>query len=505
MVRRKRIDIFFILYLTAILGFVIVSKERDKNDELMQKQNERIIRTFLPQVPLHFESDTVRWYVSADSAGIVTDHSAMFHDKVYVSDISADDRIVVRMHSVLRNGIWTTQEIVNVGERTAFGPPENRMVYFPVSAMFPRTGTYTVNLTARASRVTETTPGSFTYRSTTFDSTDVSREMIRTLEHAATTLTVQVIDTSVTRVKTLETLRMDITRTDIQSAVGFEERNDIRVNLGWSEPDVSIVRGFGRLERTGGGGREQVISWRGIVRNSPDTIMIEARLNRDAGGKDIVRKSFAVSGITPILRSVLPHQLYAGEDLNLDISVDGLEEPAGYSWELFEDAGSNDLISKGTGRGPDVRFRIPNSYGGKNLIIEAQYNGRRYRYLSARTHSAGSSRFQLMVVNPPTQIQVDLPDRASVKQSFKFWASRYIDPRFRGEQPIEKLSDVRVEIFDEEDNLIRTDISMIRKGEFTFLIQDKDLIRREGEHVIVIVHAGDATLQSTMHLYHKKN
>lgn len=502
MVRRKRIDIFFILYLTAIISFVIVSKERDKSDEHMLEQNERIIRTFFPQVPLHFESDTVRWYVSADSTGIVTDQDQMFHDKVFVSDIGADDDIHVRLHSVLRNGIWTTPEIVNVGDRTAFGPPENRTVYFPVSALFPRTGTYAINLKAKAERVAETSSGRFRYRDAAFDSTDVSRAMIHSLENASTTLTVQVIDTSVTRVKTLEELRMELARTDIQSAIGFEERNEMRVNLGWSAPEVSIVRGYGQLEGTAGTDRERLISWRGIVRNSPDTIVLEARLNRDAGGKDIVRRSFAVSGVTPLLRSTLPHQLYAGEDLDLDISVNGLQETALYSWELFEDAGSDDLISKGTGRGPNVRFRIPNSYGGKRMVIEARYRGRRYRYLSAQTHSAGSSRFELLVVNPPTQIQVELPQRASVMQTFKFWASRYIDPRFRGEQPIEKLSDVRVEIRDEEDNLIRTDVSMIRKGEFTFLIQDKDLIRPEGEHVIILVHAGDATRQSTMHLYH---
>ncbi|MDT8322968.1 MAG: hypothetical protein RRA94_02565, partial [Bacteroidota bacterium] len=143
----------------------------------------------------------------------------------------------------------------------------------------------------------------------------------------------------------------------------------------------------------------------------------------------------------------------------------------------------------------------PNSYGGKQLVLEARYHGRPYRYVSSQTHAAGRSRFVLPVLEPPTQILLDFPARASVMESFRFSASRYVDARFRGEQPIDRLADVHVEIRDEENNLIRTDVSMIRKGEFAFIIQDKDFIRPTGERVIVQVHAAEASVQAIMELY----
>ena len=85
MAQRKRIDIFFILYLTAILGFVVVSRERDKIDEGMHELNEQIVRTFVPPVPLRPEGDTLRCYVDADSNGIVIGDPRVFETKVFAS------------------------------------------------------------------------------------------------------------------------------------------------------------------------------------------------------------------------------------------------------------------------------------------------------------------------------------------------------------------------------------------------------------------------------------
>ncbi|MBN1447158.1 MAG: hypothetical protein JXA28_04450 [Bacteroidetes bacterium] len=500
MARRKRIDIFFILYLTAIIGFVVVSKERDRSDERMQQLNAHIIRTFLPPLPLMVERDTVRWYVDADSSGILRGDLPLFTDKVYARDIGSRDEVSVRLHSVVYRDLLTARDIVTIGERTAVGSIRDRVVYFPVSARFPRTGTYEVNLTATARRVHETAPGRFRYRGIRFDTTLVPREMIAELEQGAARLTVQVIDTSVERPKTLETLHMRAERDRIASAVGFEEVNTIETNLSWSDPTLEIIRGSGRLERVSRDQRSSVYRWTSTVTALPDTVVIEARLDRDAGGKDISRVRFPVSGVQPFLRTPLVPALYAGEGLDLDIAVNGLEEEPRYSWTLFEGSANGDRIEKNRGRGVRVQYRIPNSFGGKQLIIEARYDGRPYRWLSQRSNAEGSSRFILPVMNPPTQIGLELPPQASVMETFRFTASRYTDPRFRGEQPIERLTDVRVELFDEENNLINTDVSMIRKGVFTFIIQDKQFIRPAGERVIVVVHAGEATVQSTMWL-----
>lgn len=501
MARRKRIDIFFILYLTAIIGFVVVSKERDKNDERMQHLNERIIRTFLPQLPMALEQDTVRWYVDADSSGIIAGDIPMFSDKVYVRDIGSEDKISVRLHSKKYNSLLNFDDIVSVGERIGVGRIVDRTVYFPVSAMFPRTGTYALNFTATATRVHEIAPGRFRYHGITFDTTLVSRAMVAQLEHSTTTLTVQVIDTSVEHVKTLEPLQLTAERQSIASAIGFKEVNIIETNLAWSDPRVEIIRGSGRLERMNGDRRSAQYRWTHTVTALPDTVLIEARLDRNAGGKDIARVGFTVSGVQPFLRSPLPTALYAGENLDLRIAVDGLDDEQRYSWALYEAAGADEPIEKDAGSAPHVRYRIPNSFGGKRLIVDARYDGRPYRWISSRSDAAGESRFILPVLNPPTRITVNLPARASVMETFRFSASRYTDPRFRGEQPVDRLSDVRVDLFDEENNLIRTDVSMVRKGEFTFIIQDKELIRPEGERVVVQVHAAEASVQSTMWLH----
>ena len=499
--RRRRLDIFFILYLTAIIGFVVVSKDREHRDERMTSHNERIIRTFLPQVPVYLERDTVRWYVSADSSGIVTGDIPVLHERVYVRDIREDDDVSLSLHSVLHEGVFTSGDIVQVGGRTAFGAIHHHTVFFPLRAAFPRTGVYHINLVAQARRVQETAHGEFEYHGTFFDTTLVPRPMIASLEQSGVSLNVHVIDTSIRVPKTLEALTLDVERSSITSAIGFEETNVISGNLGWSGPDVRVIRGGGRLEKINGTSRSTMYRWTGTVSAVPDSVVIESRLQRGAGGKDIARASFTVSGRAPYLRTPLPDVLYAGEDLRLDIGVAGLDEDGSYSWTLFEAAGNDDLLLKGEGRGALVQYRIPNSYGGKQLVVDARYRGKRYHYISSQTYAAGQSRFDLPVQEPPTQIVLNIPARASVMESFRFSASRYVDARFRGEQPIDRLSDVRVEVRDEENNRIRTDVSMIRKGAFTFIIQDKDLIRASGERVIVQVHAAEATVQAIMELY----
>jgi hypothetical protein len=467
----------------------------------MTRHNERIIRTFLPEVPVYLERDTVRWYVSADSSGIVTGDIPVMQERVYVRDIREDDEVSLSLHSVLHEGVFTSGDIVQVGGRTAFGAMHHHTVSFPLTAAFPRTGMYHINLIARARRVHETASGKFEYRGTFFDTTLVPRSMIASLERSGISLSVHVVDTSIREPKTLEALSLEAERSAITSAVGFEETNVITGNLGWSGPDVRIIRGGGRLEKTAGAARKVQYRWIGTVSTVPDSVVIESRLQRQAGGKDIARTAFTVSGSEPYLRTPLPGVLYAGEDLRLDIGVAGLDDDGAYSWSLFEAAGEDDLLLKGEGRGARVQYRIPNSYGGKRLVVDARYHGRRYRYISSQTYAAGQSRFVLPVQEPPTQIVLDIPARASVMESFRFTASRYVDARFRGEQPIDRLSDVRVEIRDEENNRIRTDVSMIRKGAFAFIIQDKDLIRASGERVIVQVHAAEATVQTIMELY----
>ncbi len=501
MAQRKRIDIFFILYLTAILGFVVVSRERDKIDEGMNELNEQIVRTFVPPVPLKPEGDTLRCYVDADSNGIVVGNPLVFRSKVFVSDIMPDDAISLTLHSVIHDGTLTTPDIVTLGRRTAAGEIDDREVYFPVTAVFPRTGLYHVNIAAHAQRIHEIGPGLFDYRGTRFDTTLVSRTMIESIEQAGLTMTVVVEDTSLDHAAGVQVLRVEAERSSITSAIGFEERNPIAVNLGWAVPSVTIIRGGGQLRPVVRDDQTVEYVWRGTVSRLPYTVEIEARANRSAGGPDIARTRFTVSGVQPFLRMAPPEVVYAGEDIEFDISVEGLDSQLQYSWKLFEEVGKGAPLLKMEGRGSRVAYRIPNSYAGKQLVVEARYSERPYRFISRDSYASGSSRFSLPVVQPPTRIGIDFPQRAPASSSFRFTASKYSDVRFRGEQPIDRLADVEVEITNERGDHLASDVWMMRKGEFEFSLEKRSSIRKGGERVIIRIHAGGSTVQRSIELY----
>jgi hypothetical protein len=135
--RSRRVDVFFILYLTAIVAFVVVSRERDKLDEAMQQTHEDIVRTFLPSVPLRFERDTLRFYVGADTSGVILGVPPLFRSKVYVEDITFDDHVSMTVHSIYYNDTLTAASMVDIGTRTGAGSIADRTVYFRSARNFP--------------------------------------------------------------------------------------------------------------------------------------------------------------------------------------------------------------------------------------------------------------------------------------------------------------------------------------------------------------------------------
>jgi hypothetical protein len=478
-----------------------VSKEREKSNTEMQEMNEQIVRTLIPPVPLHPERDTLRCYVDADSNGVVVGDPLAFRTRMYVRDISPEDDVTLSVHSVIHNETLTSPDLVFLGARTAVGQVHDNVVAFPVAMTFPRTGRYDVNFTARAHRVHEVETGVFTYRGIRFDTTLISRALIREVERSAHALTVIVQDTSIDAPRPLQDLQLSLERETISSAIGFEEANRIQINLGWANPDVSLIRGSGALRRVSRSDRSLEYEWRGTVSSIPDTVIVEARVSRDAGGKDIARGSFAVSGVLPFLPIPRPEKVFSGEEINFDVSVSGLDEPGQYSWKLFEEAGLGSRILKAEGRSPRVLYRIPNSFAGKTLIIDARYEGQPYRVYSRRSYVAGGSRFILHVIEPPTRIELAFPFRAPVASSFRFSASRYSNPRFRGEQPVARLADVEVELRDQENRELEADVWMVRKGEFEFSLVNRNVIRKGGERVMITIRAGGSTVRRSLELF----
>jgi hypothetical protein len=498
---RRRVDIFFILYLTAIVGFIVVSKEREKSNTEMQEMNEQIVRTLIPPVPLHPERDTLRCYVDADSNGVVVGDPVAFRTRMYVRDISPEDDVTLSVHSVVYNETLTSPDLVSLGIRTAVGQVHDNIVAFPVAMIFPRTGRFDVNFTARAHRVHEVEDGVFTYRGIRFDTTLISRELIGEIEQSAHALTVIVQDTSIDVSHPPQVLQLSMERETITSAIGFEETNRIQTNLGWANPDVSLIRGGGSLRRISRSDRGVEYEWRGMVSSIPDTVTVEARVSRGAGGKDIARASFAVSGVLPFLPISRPEEAFSGEEINFDISVSGLDEPARYSWKMYEEAGQGSKVLKAEGRSPRVLYRIPNSFAGKTLIVDARYDGQPYRVYSRRSYVMGGSRFILRVIEPPTRIELAFPDRATVSSIFHFSASRYSNARFRGEQPIARLADVEVELRDQQNRELEVDVWMVRKGEFEFSLVNRKAVRKGGERVMLTIRAGGSTARRSLELF----
>ncbi len=499
MARRHRIDIFLILYLTAIVGFAVVSREREFADKERTSRYEQLLATFIPRLPVRPERDTIRWYVSADdNSGLVTLTEQHFEAKIFVHDIDPDDQVTMTVHSIILDSLLTVPDLLKIGDRTGYGEPHERVVYFPLCGEFPRTGVYTINLQARSDRIRRLGQGMIEYRGIQFDTTSIPSHLVSSLESSVASLTVLVIDTSIEKPKTLEPLLIQAQRERISSAIGFEEQNLIRVNLAWSEPTVTVVRGGGRLVQATRSDKLLEYRWVGTVTGFADTVVVEARLRREAGGKDISRTQFVVSGVTPYLLEQLPRTLYAGEEFSINMRVQGLDQPDLYRWSLFEEAGQNDLLLKASGSGPVVTYRIPTSYAGKRMVIETLYEGRKYRFLSLKKHVSGPSRLSRMVETPPTQIVAIVPQRAPANAAFRFSASRYSQPRFMGEQPVDKISDVSVEMEGADGRDLEVGVSMIRKGEFEFELMNIGEIARGGERVAITIRAGDALFLHSM-------
>ena len=208
-----------------------------------------------------------------------------------------------------------------------------------------------------------------------------------------------------------------------------------------------------------------------------------------------------MSGVLPFLPISRPEKVFSGEEINFDISVSGLDEPGRYSWKLYEEAGRGSRILKAEGRASRVLYRIPNSFAGKTLIVDARYGGQPYRVYSRRSYVVGGSRFNLRVIEPPTRIELAFPDRAPVASSFRFSVSRYSNARFRGEQPVARLADVRVEIRNKQNRELEAEVWMVRKGEFEFSLVDRKAIRKGGERVMLTVHAGSSTVRRSLELF----
>jgi hypothetical protein len=102
--------------------------------------------------------------------------------------------------------------------------------------------------------------------------------------------------------------------------------------------------------------------------------------------------------------------------------------------------------------------------------------------------------FSFPVVLPPVRIETDFPRSAKPSQVFRFDVSRFKDEQFRGEQPVERLADVRVEATAANGAPVEIDLYMIRKGQFEFVFSNSGAALKAGR-VLVTIHCFGASVR----------
>jgi hypothetical protein len=500
--RRNRINIFFIIFLTTLVVFAVLSKERDNIDRSLLEQSRAIIRTLLPPAPVELESDTVYHYVDADdSTGALAPDAEPFSTTIVVHDIGPEDTVSLTTRSISRGNVLISPSIVSIGEREARGRLEDRTVAFPVRFAFGRTGMYTLRMNIRTRRIHDAADGRRRYRSLSFPKGMIPDLLIEAAEVSSPTLCVAVEDTSIYTVRAIERLTIAVENKSISGAIGFEESNAISVSQSFFDPTIRILQGFGAIERNATASKPGQFVWRGIPRREDDIVVLEARINRKAGGKDVARTAFAVRARQPFLANPVPSVAYAGEDLVCDVSVEGLDDLLQYQWELSEVVTSVDAAKKDMGRGPVVRFHIPNNYAGRSLRISALYRGRRYGTIARDSYVGSRSEFSIPVVEPPVRIAFLPPDRPTTASLYKFSASMYSSPKYQNEQPVSGLKDVRIVLEKQNGTPIKVLAEMLTRGRFQFVVEDRDAIDPSGERVILTIRAKGATLTRRFTMY----
>lgn len=488
--RRRRVEIFFVLYLTAIVGFIVISREREKHETALHTTMENIFRSFIPPLPLAFVQDTVYWYVDADSSRRVAPSQQMFETAVIAGDIGFDDRVSVSVASATRNGLLVSPGIARLGSRRGYGGLTERRIAFPVHCVFANTGTYRVNVKARAERMHLEGDSVLRYRDHRISASWLDASTRRRLESNTATLTVVVEDTSLTTGRAMEALRMTVSRPTIETAFGYQETNTVTLNHAWFEPSVRLVRGPGRLSRVASTSRDVVYRWIGTVSGARDSVLLEARIAREAGGKDLATASFMIQACDPILTTSLPQRVFAGEDLRAVIRVAGLNEDTAYAWTLFEVADVGSPVKKDSGRGPVIQYRIPSSFAGKRLVVAATYGRRQYRFIDQTTYTGSASRFEFPVSDPPVRIAFTPDARAHVASKFQFTAAMYENPSYRNARPVGTIKDISVVVKNQRGVVVPTIVAMVGKGRFEFSLADKKFIRLGGEWIDIAIRVG---------------
>ena len=179
----------------------------------------------------------------------------------------------------------------------------------------------------------------------------------------------------------------------------------------------------------------------------------------------------------------------------LGYDVEWHEYPMPHSVCLEEVADIGAPVKKDSGRGPIIHYRIPGSFAGKRLRVQATYNQNPYRFIDSRTYTGSMSVFDFTVTDPPAQIAFEPPARAHIATIFQFTAARYDNPLYRDTRPVGRIQDTKVVVKNEAGVVVPTVVVMVGKGRFEFSLEDKEFIRPGGEWIDISIRIGTATVE----------
>jgi hypothetical protein len=499
---QRSFNTFFVLALLSFVLFAVLSKERDTVDRGLEEQARSIVRTLLPPLQAEAEADTIWCYVDAAPAGAIPQDRASFSTDITVRGVGPRDTASLVLETVARNGTLLSPSIVSIGRRRGVGEVADNTISFPVVCRFDSIGRYDLLFTLHTRRLHRGEDGSLVFRDIVIPAGVVTPSLLYAAEHSRLRVRFCVEDSSRATPAAMQALALAAEQGEMQGAVGVEMENPLRVSLTFFDPELRIVRGPGRIEATRDREGRNSFVWRGAPTRAHELVVLEARLRRGAGGKDIARASFAIAAVEPLLRNVLPREVFEGEYLECSFAAAGLVDPARYAWHLYERASNGATFSKDSGRGTSVQYRIPAGFAGKRLMLSVTYDGRPFRCLLADTYEETISNFTFPILEPPLRLDMQLPGRVPATHVFRFLAHQYSDPRFRGDRPVRSTRDIEVRLRCNGGRQLTPVYGMNTYGDFEFTLQNPKALKEGGEFVDLTIRIrGTLVLARKVFLY----
>jgi hypothetical protein len=507
-VRKRRVELFFILYITAVAAFVIVSKQREAVEQRVDVRYRQIAETFIRPARMHFDSDTVFHYVDAEQSGLVAPGAETFETTVYVDDISPGDSAVLTLVSVARDNALISPSTVRIGGRRGVGELQDNRIAFPVRYRLSRTGAYTLTFEARTTRVHAQGDSQLRYHDVVFPADLLPASSLEAIETATASLALQVEDTSYANARDWMRLRVAAEKNEVTSAVGYGVENRFTVTHSYPAPTARVVRGGGRIEIVTRSTSQTEFLWHGTPARGTDTVTVEFRVEKGGRLMNVSRHSFAMTGVEPFLQQHVPDVVYAGEELRCSVNVAGLPNAREYHWDLSEVTGDRVISRKDSGVGPNVAYVIPNNFANKTLRIRGFYNNAAYACISPLSHQRGSSVFTLRVIEPPTHIRFEPPAHPTLLQTFPLTAFRYNTAETKNWRPVPHPDSVRVTVrmfdpkkSDKDIEYLPVMVTMTEPGRFHFSIRRSFVALKNPVRVLVTIRAFEAELEREFTLY----